>query len=66
MKINIEKLKIAMAEKCLTNQGLCKKAKISLTTLATIKANKREPQTITVGKIAKALNIPVSELVDNE
>lgn len=66
MKINIDKLNIAMAEKCWTNQELSKKAKISLVTLTMIKANKRNFQAITVGKIAKALDIPVSELVEQE
>lgn len=66
MKININKLNIAMAEKCLGNKELCKKANISLVTLINIKTKKRNCLPITVGKIAKALNIPVSELVDNE
>lgn len=63
MKINIDKLNIAMAEKCFSNQELSKKAKISLATLVMIKANKRNCRAVTVGKIAKALNIPVAELV---
>lgn len=66
MKINIEKLNIAMAEKCWTNQELSKKAKISLGTITMIKANRRNCQAITVGKIAKALDIPVTELVEQE
>jgi DNA-binding Xre family transcriptional regulator len=66
MKINVSKLDIAQAEKCFSNKELCEKAKISLVTLVQIKANKRNCLPITVGKIAKALNIPVSELVENE
>lgn len=66
MKINVNKLDIAQAEKCLTNKELCKLAGIGALTLTMIKANKRNCQAITVGKIAKALNIPVSELVENE
>lgn len=63
MKINAEKLKIAMAEKCLTNKELCQLAGIGNLTLTMIKANKRDCRLSTVGKIAKALDIPVSELI---
>lgn len=63
MKINAEKLKIAMAEKCLTNKELCQLADIGCLTLTRIKANKRDCRLSTVGKIAKALDIPVSELI---
>ena len=66
MKINVDKLNIAQAEKCLTNKELCKLADIGYLTLTMIKANKRNFQAITVGKIAKALDIPVSELVEQE
>lgn len=66
MKININKLNIAQAEKCWNNQELCKNANISLTTLAKIKNSNRECQPSTIGKIAKALDIPVSELVLQE
>lgn len=66
MKINVDKLKTAQAERCLTNKELCKLAGIGVLTLTMIKANKRNCQYSTVGKIAKALNIPVSELVEQE
>lgn len=66
MKINVDKLNIAQAEKCLTNKELCKLAGIGYLTLTMIKANRRNCQAVTVGKIAKALDIPVSELVEQE
>lgn len=66
MKINVEKLKTAQAEKCLTNKELCKLAGIGSLTLTMIKANKRNCQYSTVGKIAKALKISVNELIERE
>lgn len=66
MKINVKKLNIAMAEKCLNNTKLCKKANIGTATLSKIKSNKNECLPVTVGKIAKALNIPVNELIERE
>lgn len=66
MKINVDKLKTAQAEKCLTNKELCKLAGIGSLTLTMIKANKRNCQYSTVGKIAKALKIPVNELIERE
>lgn len=66
MKINVEKLKTAQAENCFTNQELCEKANISYSTLVLIKANRRDCRYTTVGKIAKALKIPVNELIERE
>lgn len=66
MKINVDKLKTAQAERCLTNKELCKLAGIGALTLTMIKANKRNCQYSTVGKIAKALKISVNELIERE
>lgn len=63
MKINNEKLKLYQAQECLSNKDLIKKAGISLSTLAMVKAGKRECQGITVGKIAKALGVSVTDLL---
>lgn len=66
MKINVEKLKTAQAERCLTNRELCKLAGIGTLTLTMIKANKRNCQYSTVGKLAKALKMSVNELIEKE
>lgn len=66
MKINVEKLNIKQAEKCLSNKELCKTANIGTLTLTMIKANKRVCHPKTIGKIAKALEVDVTELIEQE
>ena len=67
MKVNVERLKIAQAQKCLSNIELCRKAEIGALTLLEIKNGKRKSPTLkTVGKIAKALNVDVTELLETK
>lgn len=66
MKVNSEKLMIAQANSCLNNKELCKIAEIGTLTLLEIKNGKRKPTLKTVGKIAKALNVDVTELLETE
>ena len=67
MKIDVEKLKIAQANSCLTNKELCENAKIGALTLIEIKNGKRKSPTLkTLGKLAKALNVNVIELIKTE
>ena len=67
MKVNVEKLKIAQANSCLSNKELCKIAEVGALTLIEIKNGKRKSPTLkTVGKIAKALNVDVTELLETE
>lgn len=66
MKINSEKLKIAQANSCLNNKELCKNAGIGTITLLEIKNGKRKPTLKTIGKIAKALGVDVTELLEIE
>lgn len=65
MKINKTKYEIAMANNCLTDVGLLKKADVSLQTIVKIKQGSSLIRPITVGKIARALNIPVEELIES-
>lgn len=67
MKIDIEKLNIAQANKCLTNKELCKVSDVGYITLLEIKnGSRKNPNLKTIGKLAKALNVDVMELLENE
>lgn len=67
MKIDVEKLNIAQANNCLTNKELCKNAEVGYITLIEIKNGKRKsPNLKTLGKLAKALNVNVIELIKTE
>lgn len=64
MKIDKAKLKIAMANNCMNINDLAKAANISRITIDKYFSGSREPLTKTLGKIAKALNVPVEYLID--
>lgn len=66
MKINKQKLYIAMANACLNMDDLAAKAKVSRVSLTQYSSGTTEPRTKTLGKIAKALNVPVEQLIDLE
>lgn len=65
MKINKQKLQIAMANACLNPYGLCEKVNIQYQTYRRISAG-NDCKPATVGKIAKALKVPVEQLIDLE
>lgn len=64
MKLNINKLELCMARECINTDALADKAGISRGTIYSFRSQKRTPTTATTGKIAKALNVDVSEIVD--
>lgn len=66
MKINKQKLQLAMANSCLNIDDLAELAKISRVSLTKYISGTTEPRTKTLGKIAKALNVPVENLIDME
>lgn len=63
MKIDINKVNIGMANEGITISGLSKKSKISRQYLSKIFKNKATAKPITVGKIARALNLKVENIV---
>lgn len=63
MKLDIEKLKIFQAQNCLENKELAEKAGINIASLQRIKNGSHNPRLITIGKLAKALNVKVAELI---
>lgn len=66
MKIKTEKLNLFQASKCFTNQELCEKAGIGMVTLVKVKNGTQKPTLKTIGLLAKALEVSVSELIETE
>lgn len=66
MKINKQKIKLIIAEQCLSLTELSKKTGIATSTLTKILNGKQNPREKTVGLIAKHLNISVIEILENE
>lgn len=64
MKLNAEKMNAAVGNACMTYKILSERTGISVCTLARIKNGHQNPRPATVGKIAKALNVKVEDLVE--
>ncbi|MFV0362378.1 MAG: helix-turn-helix domain-containing protein [Suipraeoptans sp.] len=65
MTINNSKLQIALATACMNPYDLCKAVNIQYQTYRRISGG-FNCKPATVGKIAKALNVPVENLIDME
>ena len=66
MKVNVENLKVAMAKKCINAVELSKKANVSRGTITNLLGNKTDLSPKTVGLIAKALEVDVTEIIIDE
>jgi len=66
MKIIKDKLELAMAKSCITLKELSSKSGIRQETIVRIKNDIQNAQPSTVGKLAKALNVNVEELIESE
>lgn len=64
MKLDSQKLLISMANACITITELAEKSKVSRPTLTKFTAGKSNPKPATIGKLAKALNVKVEDLID--
>jgi len=65
MRINPERLTLAMAESCLTTRDLQVKGRLSNATITRAKNDPAyQPTLKTIGKIAKALNVSVEYLTE--
>lgn len=64
MIANKRKLEIAMANACMNPYDLCKVAEIRYQTYQRITSGK-DAKPATVGKIAKTLNVPVENLIED-
>ena len=65
MKINFQSLQIAMANACMNKGELAESANISRVSISKYFSGKRTPSPKTIGKIAKALNVPVTDIIEN-
>lgn len=65
MKIDNQKLDMLMATQCLTSEKLSKVTGVSQVSIARFRKGTQQPRPATVGKIAKALNVPVADIIEN-
>lgn len=66
MKIDNQRLDMAMAKACVDVKTLSELSGISKAALAAVRNKSRNPKPATVGKIAKALKVDVSDLLEKE
>lgn len=64
MPVNKSRLLLAMANECMSTKEVCEKSGVSKPTFTKVKSGKINPQPVTLGKIAKALNVTPEYLVD--
>ncbi len=64
MKINRNKLDLAMANACMSINDLAEKAEVSRISIGRFISGRTEPRPVTVGKIARALNMKVEDLIE--
>jgi transcriptional regulator with XRE-family HTH domain len=66
LRPNAKKIDLVIAEKEMLQKEVCKKAGISQQTLSAIRRSGGRASLITIGKIANALGVPVSEIIVEE
>lgn len=66
MKIDTHKLSVEMARSCFSSEELAKYAGISRVTLQRLKSGKQVARPRTIGKLAKALEVKVEDLLKEE
>lgn len=64
MKVNRKKLQLAMANACLNSKDLAVKAEMPRPTLNNAITG-RSVRPATIGKIAKALDVPVEQIIED-
>jgi len=64
LKIDKEKLSLALARKCMGTRDLAEETKLGEATIVKIRSGKQIARTQTIGKIAKALDVDVSEIIE--
>jgi transcriptional regulator with XRE-family HTH domain len=63
IKVNIQNLILARAKAGLSTEEVSKKADIGRVTISRIQNGAINPNPVTIGKLAKALNVPVEDLI---
>lgn len=66
MTINPGKLTLAMARACMTAPDLQRHAKISDASFYNILHKRQKPRPATIGRIAAALGVDVTEIIEQE
>lgn len=66
MKLNANKLILAMANACITIGELADKSRVSRTAINKFTTGKGNPKPATIGKLAKALNVSVEDLIEKQ
>jgi transcriptional regulator with XRE-family HTH domain len=66
MRIDKNKLELAMARNCVSAEELGQQTGISTITIARIRNGSQMGRTKTIGTIAKALKVDVTEIIVNE
>lgn len=66
MKIDNEKLKLAMANKVYSAKDLSEKCGVAQITICRITKGAQKARPTTIGKIAKALGVPVEQIIELE
>ncbi len=64
MKLNLNKLFLAMANSCMTVSDLAIKSNVSRGSITKFTTGKSDPRPATLGKMAKALNVRAEDLID--
>lgn len=65
LELNIERLRLAQARACLNDTELANKAELGVGTLPKIFNKRRAATPKTIGKLAKALNVDVTEIISD-
>ena len=66
MKFSAEKTRQLIVQQQLTQDALSKLANMPLVTICNALNGKRQPKLKTLGRIAAALGVPVTEIIDQE
>jgi transcriptional regulator with XRE-family HTH domain len=65
MKLNHEKVQILMAEQIIDTNELASKSELSRVFIGSCIKGNANPKPATIGKIARALNVPVTDIIEN-
>lgn len=65
MKLDLKKVIIVMARKCMDDKDLLEKSGLPAGTWCQIKSGKCQAKTSTIGKIAKGLGVDVTEILED-
>lgn len=64
MKLDIKKINLALAAKAMNTADLARKSGYSLNTIRQYMTLKREPNTKSIGRIAQALEVDVTAILE--